>query len=149
VLRWNEQAPGFGFTTGTPWFTPGSEAPGVSVEAQRARDGSLWSLYRDLIALRHAEPALALGDAVRPELDGGGRGTFALLRTHEGRRVLLVVNLDAQETGAFTVKAPGTPRALLDEGLLAPPAGDGSTLSFTGLAAQSFAVLALDGTEKP
>jgi glycosidase len=149
-FRWTSTAPGYGFTTApSTWFTSGgygngTEAAGVDLATQQADPGSLWRLYRELIALRKARPALALGEATRPAITGGGAGLFALLRTFEGKRVLFVANLAAGASGAFTVDVAGTPAVLLAEGLDAAPSTAGGKVSVSGLAGRSFAYLSLD-----
>lgn len=141
--RWDATGPGYGFTTGTPWFTA-PEAAGVDLASARADPGSLWHLYRDLIALRHARPALATGEAARPAVAGGGAGAFALLRTAGGARVLFVANFAAAPAGAFTVAVAGTPTVLAAEGLAGAPAAAAGQVSIPGLAARGFAFLALE-----
>jgi alpha-glucosidase len=53
--------PGAGFTTGVPWLPIGAEFRHVNVADEGRDPGSFLSLYRDLLALRRAEPALSLG----------------------------------------------------------------------------------------
>ena len=51
-LPWTDAAPGFGFTTGTPWLPiPDAWGP-ASVEVQEQSPASTLSLYRDAIRLR-------------------------------------------------------------------------------------------------
>ena len=57
-MRWDASGPGAGFTTGTPWEAFGDDPPGTDVATQSADPESLLSTYRDLIALRAANPAL-------------------------------------------------------------------------------------------
>jgi alpha-glucosidase len=59
-MCWNA-TPGAGFTTAAPWLPLGPQPPGTDVESQRADRGSLLWLYRDLLALRRAHPALHRG----------------------------------------------------------------------------------------
>ncbi|MBR1408984.1 MAG: alpha-glucosidase [Clostridia bacterium] len=44
-----------GFTTGTPWYPINPNYRHINLEEQRQRPDSLWSFYRDLIALRRNE----------------------------------------------------------------------------------------------
>ena len=44
-----------GFTTGTPWYPVNPNYRRINLEEQRQRQDSLWSFYRDLIALRKNE----------------------------------------------------------------------------------------------
>jgi alpha-amylase len=142
-FHWNATGPGFGFTDGTPWF-PSDEAEGVDVASQQANAGSLWNLYRALIAQRRAHAALHLGDATRPAVSGGGAGVLALLRTAPGGgRVLFIANFATTPTGPFTVTVSGSPTTFLAEGLGGAPATSSDSLSVPDLAARGFAYLSL------
>ena len=59
-VQW-DSSPHAGFTTGTPWLPVHPDADQVNVAAQREDPGSVLAHYRRLIALRHDEPAVALG----------------------------------------------------------------------------------------
>ncbi len=142
-FRWTASAPGYGFSSGIPWFFA-AEAAGVDLASQQADPASLWSVYRRLLALRRVSVALATGDAVRPALSGGGPGALALIRTAGAKRVLFVANLAAAPSGAFTVDAPGTPTALDSEGLAGPPTAAGGKLDFPGLGERSWAFFQLE-----
>jgi glycosidase len=143
-FRWTGTAPGYGFTTGTsPWY-PGSEADGVDVATEQADPHSLWSEYKGLIALRRAQAALLFGDATRPAVTGGGAGVLALLRTAgTGERVLFIGNFGAAATGAFTVDVAGSPAMLLGEGLGGSLAASSGKLAVQDLAAHGFVFVAL------
>jgi glycosidase len=141
--RWTSAGPGHGFTSGTPWFsTP--EAAGVDLATQRADPGSLWNLYRRLVALRQAEPALAKGGVDLPVVTGGGTGILALVRTQGTERILFVANMSAAPAGAFAVNVSGAPSVLLSEGAPDTPIRSGSDLAFAGLEARGFAFYSLD-----
>ncbi|MBL0275847.1 MAG: DUF3459 domain-containing protein [Anaeromyxobacter sp.] len=143
-MRWSA-TPGdtFGFTTGTPWLA-GSEAAGVDVATQRPDPASLWNLYRRLIALRQARPALSAGGVSFPVVSGGGAGALAVLRGSGTVRVVLVANLSATASGPFTVAVAGAPGVLESDGLAGAPTGSGSQLAIPGLAPRGFAFLSLD-----
>ena len=144
-LRWNATPPGYGFTTAsTTWFGPTTEAPGVDVASQQGDPGSPWNLYRELIALRHARPSIATGDATRPVLTGGASSAFALLRSGATERTVFVANFGTSPIGPLLLDVPGTPRVLLAEGLSSPPVSTGGKLSVPGLAARSFAFIELN-----
>ncbi len=51
-----------GFTTGTPWLPVNANHVTVNAEAERADPRSVFHHYRRLIALRHDDPVVALGD---------------------------------------------------------------------------------------
>jgi alpha-amylase len=144
-LRWNATPPGYGFTTAsTTWFGPTTEAAGVDVASQRAAPGSLRGLYASLIALRHARPSIATGDAVRAVVTGGSSSALALLRTSGSQRTLFVANFGTAPIGPILVDVSGTPRTLLAEGLSSPAVSAGGKLSVPGLAARSFAFIELN-----
>ncbi|MGZ6804593.1 MAG: alpha-amylase family glycosyl hydrolase, partial [Nocardioidaceae bacterium] len=51
-VPWTREAPGHGFTTGTPWLPFGPHAGERSVEAQEADPGSTLAFYRRALAVR-------------------------------------------------------------------------------------------------
>jgi glycosidase len=141
-FRWNATGPGYGFTTGTPWWAA-TEAAGVDVASARADAGSLWHLYRRLIALRRATAGLRAPEAVRPVATGGGAGLLALLRGKAPQQVLFVANFAASATGPFSVAVPGAPAVLDAEGLTTPVTSSGGALAFPGLAPRSYAFVSV------
>ena len=60
-VQW-DAGPGAGFTTGEPWIAVNPDADQVNAAAQRSDEHSVLAHYRRLIALRHDEPVVALGD---------------------------------------------------------------------------------------
>jgi len=120
-MRWTSEGPGFGFTSADePWHVA-PEPDGVAVAAQREDPSSLWSLYRDLIALRRSQPALADGEATSIPLEGGGRGTTAVLRRRGKASVLAVLNFDRAPSEPVVVEVGGEPEVLRAEGLEGAP----------------------------
>ena len=59
-MQW-ERGAGAGFTTGTPWLPIAANADSLNATAERGDSASTLTLYRRLLALRRAEPALARG----------------------------------------------------------------------------------------
>ena len=98
-MRWDPTAPGFGFSTGTPWEAPSNDAAGTDVATQSVDPGSLLSAYRSLIRLRASHPALLGGELVpiQPE----DRQVVAFLRSDGDAHALVVANL-----GVTAVQAP-------------------------------------------
>jgi alpha-amylase len=143
-MRWNATAPGYGFTSAAASWTVSSEAAGVDVATQRADPGSLWNLYRKLLAQRRGQPPLARGGLSFPSVSGGGAGTLALLRTDGSAHVLFVANFGTAPSGPFTVAVGGTPTVLSSEGLSVPPAATTGAVSFSGLGARAFAYVSLN-----
>ena len=148
--RWDAALPNAGFTTGTPWYTAtAAEAAGTELATQRADPTSLWSLYRNLVALRHAQPALHGTELARLIAASSTLpAPVALLRSAAGKRILFVANLGTAPSGAFTVTLPTpatiAPSILLGEGVAAPPTSNSATLSFAGLQPRGFAYVSLD-----
>ena len=88
-MRWSDDAPHGGFTTGTPWL-PAVEVAGGAVDRQREDAASLLMLYRDLVALRRA-----LGPGLEPVAADDGLVAF-----RRGTRHLVVLNLAGDERAA-------------------------------------------------
>lgn len=82
-----------GFTSGTPWLPVAEDLAQTNVHDQAADPHSLLSLYRNLIALRRAEPALAIGSYT--PLDAGS-AVLAYVREHRGRRWGVLLNLTGE-----------------------------------------------------
>ena len=80
-----------GFTTGEPWLPLGADHAGRSVAAQQGDPGSILALTRALLDLRRREPALSLGDFAPVTVEGD---VLAYARTRDGRRVVVVLNLE-------------------------------------------------------
>ena len=60
-VQWDD-SPHAGFTTGEPWLPVNPNFAEINAAAARADPDSVFHHYRRLIALRHEEPAVALGD---------------------------------------------------------------------------------------
>jgi alpha-glucosidase len=84
---------GFAPPAAEPWLPLAPDAPALCVAAQREDPGSLLSLYRRLLALRRAEPALALGSW---ELLHAGGGVLAYARELGARRLVVALNLSSE-----------------------------------------------------
>jgi alpha-glucosidase len=91
-MQW-DGGPNAGFSAGTPWLPLADDYPAVNVAAGRADPTSMLTLYRRLIALRRAAPALHVG-AYRARATEGD--LIAYLREGAGRRFLVVLNLGPQ-----------------------------------------------------
>jgi alpha-glucosidase len=90
-MQW-DAAPGAGFTTGAPWL-PIGDAGARNVAAQRRDPGSLLTLYRDLLALRRAYPALHAGAFRRLPAPGD---VFAYERSHAGERAVVALSFASE-----------------------------------------------------
>jgi alpha-glucosidase len=83
--------PGGGFTTGRPWLRLGPDAETRNVARQAADPGSVLSVYRRLIALRGATPALQVGTLeLQPTTEAD---LVAYAREADGQCVLVALNL--------------------------------------------------------
>lgn len=139
--RWNADA-GWGFTSGSPWYmNPEGEDAGVDLASEQADPGSLWTLYKTLIALRHGQTPLSKGTSSVPS--GAPAGLIALLREDSGKRVLFVGNVATSASGSFTLPVSGTPAVLLQEGLAGTPTAGSGSIVIPGLEARGFVYLSL------
>ena len=80
-----------GFTTGTPWLPVNPDHRSTNVAAQRDDPDSVLAHYRRLIALRHDEPAVALGDFTMLLPDD--RQVYAFTRRLESTELLVLCNV--------------------------------------------------------
>jgi len=87
-MQWSA-APHAGFTTGSPWLRLASDWRTCNVEAQSRDAGSMLALYRRLIALRRAQPALHRGSYEALE---AGSEVLAYARESDGQRLVVVLN---------------------------------------------------------
>jgi oligo-1,6-glucosidase len=90
-----------GFTTGEPWIPVNPNHAEINAQAARADEDSVFHHYRRLIALRHAEPAVAHGDFTML-LEDDPR-VYAFTRAHEGTELLVVVNVSGEPASAAGV----------------------------------------------
>jgi oligo-1,6-glucosidase len=60
-VQW-DASPNAGFSTGQPWIAVNQNYRTINAQAERGNPASVFHYYRRLIALRHSEPAVALGD---------------------------------------------------------------------------------------
>ncbi|WP_336030767.1 glycoside hydrolase family 13 protein [Geodermatophilus sp. FMUSA9-8] len=89
-VQWDD-SPHAGFTTGTPWLPVNPDHTAWNVAAQRDDPGSVLAHHRRLIALRHDDPVVALGDftMLLPDHDE----VYAFTRALDGDALLVVCNL--------------------------------------------------------
>ena len=60
-MQW-DSSPHAGFTSGVPWMPVNPNYPVVNADSQIDDPDSVFNFYRQLIELRHREPAVAFGD---------------------------------------------------------------------------------------
>lgn len=107
-MQWSAAAHA-GFTTGTPWLRLADDWATHNVEAQSRDPGSMLALYRRLIALRRAQPALNQGN--HEALESGGE-VLAYARNSEGQRLVVLLNFGATAAPVSSVLMPRRPIVL-------------------------------------
>ncbi|HEY3230107.1 MAG TPA: alpha-amylase family glycosyl hydrolase [Roseiflexaceae bacterium] len=107
-MQW-DSGPNAGFTTGTPWLPLADDYERANVATERDDPGSMLTLYRRLIALRRATPALEIG-AYRPLAATGD--LVAYVREGAGRRFLIALNL-GQQAQSLALSDLGSGRVVL------------------------------------
>ncbi|ANP72083.1 Glycosidase [Cryobacterium arcticum] len=120
-MQWDASAHA-GFTTGTPWIAANPNFPEINVAADRAAERSVFRFYQQLIALRHDDPVVALGDfeLLEPEHEK----LYAFTRTLDDRVLLVLAN--ASDT-PLTLQGEWVPDDISGaELLLGNYAGDGA-----------------------
>jgi glycosidase len=100
-MPWTGEAPGLGFTDGTPWEPPYDGYEQFNVATQHRDPASLLNHYRALIRARSASPALRYGDVIQVET--GSRDVFAYLRTIGEDHVLVVANLAPEPVAGYAL----------------------------------------------
>ena len=93
-MHW-DASPTAGFTTGEPWIAVNPNHDRINAAAQTDDPDSVWSYYRDLIALRHSDPAVALGEFTMLLPDD--EQVYAFTRHHEDTTLLVLANFGATE----------------------------------------------------
>jgi len=83
-----------GFSGGMPWLPIADDYQTVNVVAERDDPRSMLTLYRRLITLRRANPALEVGSYAAVSAEGD---LLAYLREGNGRRFLVALNLGQQQ----------------------------------------------------
>ena len=138
-MQWTDKASGF--TAGTPWEPLGPAAATNNVAVENDDPASLLNLYRRLINLRAATPALAQGSFT--PLGSSDGGVAAFLRRQGDDAVLVLINFGDKpaekvalsiaksdlDAGAYTLKpllgdAPGAALTIEANGAItnfAPP----------------------------
>jgi len=108
-MQWDNSS-NAGFSTGTPWLPINPNYPEVNAAAALADPDSVLHHYRKLIALRHAEPAVADGDFTM--LLQNDEQIYAFTRRLGSTQLLVLANLSGEPadsgvlpewTGAETV----------------------------------------------
>ena len=141
-MQW-DASPTAGFTEGVPWLDLHPDAATVNAAAQVDDPDSVFAHFRRLIALRHAEPAVAHGSfrMLLPD----DKQVYAFVRELDATRLLVVANLsdtagvvpDLTEAGSLAgaeplvlslpASAASAPLPLRRRPTRSPPGSRGST----------------------
>ena len=120
-MPWDASA-NAGFTTGEPWLPLNPDWPTRNVAAESGNPESMLSLYRDLLRLRRAHPALSIGSVRFIEAEGD---VLAYERSDGQDRVVVALNLGdkAHDVDLPTGEVLGTTGGDYAAGRLAPNQG--------------------------
>ena len=99
-MQWSA-APGAGFTRGRPWQQLQDDSMTTTVESQERDPRSILALHRQLIPVRDASDALAVGRLV--PLVASDDAIAAYLRRDGDASVLVIANLGATPAGGVTL----------------------------------------------
>jgi alpha-glucosidase len=91
-MAW-DASPNAGFSSAEPWLPLHDDWQTRNVAAQDGDPASMLTLYRRLLAVRRAEPALAIGDFV---LLDAPDGVLAYQRRHGDRTLTVLLNLTGE-----------------------------------------------------
>ena len=121
-MQW-DASPNAGFTSDRPWLRLAADWRQRSVAALERDGRSVLNLYRRLIALRRAQPALREGTYEALTTTGD---LLAFARAHAGDRLVIAANFGAAELELPEALLRSSPRILLSthldrEGGFAPP----------------------------
>jgi alpha-glucosidase len=123
-MAW-DSSPNAGFSTAEPWLPLHHDWPTRNIAAQHLDSASMLSLYRELLRLRRAEPALSIGSL---HLGQASEHVIAYRRQHGRSRFQVLLNLtqterrwpEGAEAGELLVSTLGSAPA---EGWLRPDEG--------------------------
>ena len=96
-MHWDD-SPAAGFSTGEPWIAVNPNYPQINARAQVDDPDSVFSHYRAVIALRHAEPAIVDGDFTMLLPDDPT--VYAFTRSLAGTTLLVVANFSGDPVPA-------------------------------------------------
>jgi alpha-glucosidase len=92
-MAWDSSA-NAGFSTHLPWLPLHEDWRTRNVAAQMDDPGSMLALYRALLQLRRAEPALSVGSV---QLEQGSDDVLVYVRRHKGSQLRILLNLSGSE----------------------------------------------------
>ena len=111
-VQWSDEPHG-GFTEGEPWIGVNPNYPRINADSQLGRAGSIFEYYRAVIALRHTEPVISLGEfeLLYPEHPT----LVAFTRTLGDRQLLVLANFGDGSLDLGELPEDGLPDAGLPD----------------------------------
>jgi len=106
-MSWSADAPGGGFTTGTPFRPLAPNLTTNNVQAQRAEPQSIWHFYKAMLALRNGFPSIARGSYEGAFAQGLVAGWQ---RRHGREHTVVLLNYGTDATGAAPAGLPAGSR---------------------------------------
>ncbi|MBV9183413.1 MAG: alpha-glucosidase, partial [Acidobacteria bacterium] len=104
-MQWSGLA-NAGFTSGTPWLPVPSSYKTHNVESELKAPDSILNFYKQVLALRHTNRALANGEYL--PVNESDPSILAYLRRYQGEAVLVVLNMSATpQRPSFTLTQLG------------------------------------------
>jgi alpha-glucosidase len=122
-MLWSS-APGFGFTTGSPWLAFGAEPETTNLEHEQSDPGSMLAFYRELLAFRRGREAFGTGSLIVTESDQPAVLWYA--RASSDEEYVVGVSLDEEQASIALGPAPdwpATPVRVLGQGELVQSKG--------------------------
>ncbi|MFZ4166019.1 alpha-glucosidase [Brevundimonas sp. NPDC058933] len=92
-MPWSATAPFAGFSTVEPWLPVDPRHPAMAVETQDADPASMLNATRRILALRHAHPALKVGDMTVQSIEP----VLVFTREGAGERLIAAFNLSHED----------------------------------------------------
>jgi alpha-glucosidase len=91
-MQWND-GPNAGFSKARPWLPVPPSAKTHNVETEAKDPSSILNFYRQLLAMRHTEPALLEGDYFA--LNDDDPNVLSYLRRYKDEAILVILNMSA------------------------------------------------------
>ena len=91
-MQWND-TPNAGFSTKAPWLPVPPSYTTHNVASESKDPNSILSFYKQLLALRHTNPALLDGNYIA--LNESDENVLSYLRNYKGQAVLVALNMSA------------------------------------------------------
>jgi alpha-glucosidase len=93
-MQWNDTT-NAGFSKAKPWLPVPPSYKTHNVASEQKDSNSILSFYRQLLSLRHTEPALLDGNYI--PLNENDPNVFAYVRQYKDQAILVVLNMSAAE----------------------------------------------------